>query len=198
MEIKISLFQEKGYGMPVTELSSGVLTTESVVDSLSNGSLSEAILSLLKELEVYLEDVSVITLLENSPIQRAIDLSSLQFYLRTLGLRLVVGVTSGAAAASQDSHDVKIVALVPVGEAIPSMSEFSGFQGELLVEDVVKSIVSEYNIDNLGVVPLSDLRNMLTGIDQIRSKGLPVGQVYYDSLLNSLANRGLDLIYVLN
>lgn len=188
MKVKVIIYQEKSIGAPL-----GLIMDPIYAEASDIQDLGRMVVAALNEVQAYLPDQEVITLVDSMGINRVLDLINLQVYLRKVGLLLVVGTVN--EEHSVNGNYIEVVS--PNLELLPDISNFDINEDQDQTVEIVSSIVNKYSLGDLSLVPESQIKTSLMAIQDMSSKGMTIFPVYKDSLSNSLIDYGFQIYYVI-
>lgn len=192
MKVKVNIYSEKSIGSPLRTLIDPVIGEVETYEQLG-----VLISSAINNASPFLPDQELVTLVSGYPFGRWMDIVNLQTYLRNNGLVLMVTeITSDPIDINLESYYIEVVS--PVMGMLPVSTTFYSESGQYDILSIVSEIVSKFNVGDQTLVPDPTIISMLTAIEDMQSKGMPIFPMYLDQIQNELANYGFQMYYVYN
>lgn len=196
MKLKVSLFQQQYPGAPLTDIDAPVFVNWEDQNVSPFPSITKAVVALLRENISHLPAPEVIDMIERTGIDNMIQLNEVNAYLNNYAsLTVIVAATGSDIIPELAETDFTIMVLTPINSMFKMRTDYISNDQDFSIREIVADIVSKFNIGS-GLVPTNDLVNLVRSMEDMALKGLPMTEVFQNSLVSQLANYGCEIYFI--
>lgn len=194
MKLKVSLYQQQYAGTPLTTLDDPILVDWNEGEPWP--AITKAIVSLLRNNISQLEAPEVVDMVERNGIESVLNLNELNAYLtHYAGLRVFVNGTTSDIIPELAETDFTIMVLTPANGMFKMRTDYVSNEQDFSIREIVSDVIAKFGIGR-GLVPVNDLSNLARGMEDMAAKGLPMTEMFQNSLINQLAEYDCEVYFI--
>lgn len=195
MKLKVSIYQQQYSGAPLTDIDSPIIfDVEDGVNPFPT--ITRAIVTLLRNNISQLPSQEVAEMVERSGIQNVLELNELNAYLsKYASLKLVVANTLSDVIPELNDGEFTIMVLTPMNSMFKMRTDYVTNEQDFSIQGIVGDIVAKFGLGR-GLVPVNDLTNLVNVMNDMSEKGLPMTDIFQNTLVNQLAEYGCEIFFI--